>query len=174
MKGRIVEIDIQLQCECTIADRLGDFVCADPEIRRVAIRSVLRWAAVIPSNLPRTRNLISYKFQRPDDAGRLVFLTSWGTLHTAFIARGDVEGHRTRQCYLRPAKPEECVGSIYEFPDAARFVAGLERSYRGGKSYLWSPYEIMPGFAPGSESRMATFDLDDKDIGEIADIATDP
>lgn len=165
IKTRAAELDLMIHADSSLVARMDDLQSADRETRRLAIRAVLRWAAVIPSNLPRTKDSRSYKWVTPEDAGRVVFLTAWGSLHTAFIERGKREGHRTRLCYLRPAAPEECIGSVCEFPEPGRFVAGLERGFKGS-SYFWPPEKVVPGWSASSASRTAEFDVDDGDISD--------
>jgi hypothetical protein len=71
-----------------------------------------------------------------------VFLTSWGTYHTAVIERGFTGETDHRQLVLRPAKPHEVIDTVMDMPDPDGFVDGLIRAYNGRK-YDYDPAEIM-------------------------------
>ena len=128
--------------------------------RRDAIRAVLRWVAVVPSDAPPICNAdTAYKWVPNNDAGRVVFLSAWGTMHTAYIYRARVSDKRYRMCKLRPATADECVGSFHDLPDPAAFYAGLERSYRG-RQYPYLAQDVAPGYLPGQEPKVAEFVVD--------------
>ena len=110
------------------------------EIRRDAIRSVLRWVAIIPGDKPLLEKRIP-----SDHAGFAVFLTAWGTLHTAMLVWKRREGQRRRVCQIVPAEPAQFIGSVRNFPSPDAFVAGLMRSYQGHQ-YKHAPHEIAPGY----------------------------
>jgi DNA invertase Pin-like site-specific DNA recombinase len=133
-----------------------------PAARRDAIRAILRWAAVIPSGLPREPDP-KYKNKRTrpaTDAGWLVFLTDWGTYHTAKIERRFTGETDHRQVALWPARADEVIGSVAEFPDPERFAAGVARAY-AGRHYEYSPAEVLPGYELSNPLEVAEFEVDE-------------
>lgn len=127
-------------------------------LRRDAIRAVVRWVAVIPTDSPKLRDRSTgYKVVPGEEAGRMVWLTAWGTLHTAFIYRDRVPGQMKRVGHLRPATWEESIHTVCDFPEPARFVAGLERSYKARK-YDFAPGEVAPGFWDAKIEEITIFD----------------
>jgi hypothetical protein len=148
LKKRLLVIDAQLRDNDLLADSIQDLSAMDDAMRCVALRSVLRWVAVYPTNNPRHRSgETGYKWQSDPDAGRVVWLTTWGTLITTVIERKKMDDHRTRLCFLRPATPEEALGTVNDLPDPALFFAGLEKSHKNGK-YDFSMREFAPGYDP--------------------------
>jgi hypothetical protein len=130
-------------------------------MRKDALRAVIRWIAVIPSDVIRTRDRRSDDTWRSDeDAGRVVFLTAWGTLHTAFIERVTRQNYyrRSKVCQLRPATAQEAIGTVGDFPDPDAVVAGLARAYKNGR-YDFAPQEVAPGYSPEEVAPTAEFSL---------------
>jgi hypothetical protein len=122
----------------------------NPAARRDAIRNCIRWVAIFDSGKDREPSPHSSKRSRPArDAGRLLFLSSWGTTHCAKIVRASA--FRAGNCHftLLPAEPDEAIGGVAEFPDPEGFLLGLERAYKGNK-YPYHPDEVAPGYRQGS------------------------
>ena len=157
LKKQLRVLDARLKDDSRYADAVENFASVNDGMRRDALRAVIRWVAVIPSDLPRTRNKAG-KWETSDDAGRMVFLTAWGTLHTAVIERQRREGDRYRRCWLRPATLEECIGTFNDLPDPAAFYAGLERANKN-RRYDFSAEEVAPGYTPGKKPPIAEFDV---------------
>ena len=105
IKKSLQRLDGQLRDSDRLANSLEDLSTMDEAMRRVALRAVSTLERrSIPSNKPRQRSAeTGYKWQTDPDAGRVVWLTAWGTLHTATIERKPTDDHRTRLCFLRPA-----------------------------------------------------------------------
>lgn len=103
----------------------------DPSVRAHAVRSILRWAAVVPSGKPKVRWANTGEPARNPDQGRVLFALPMGIYHTAVICFGDEHprGYRKRINLLRPAEPHECLGSVGDLPYPKRFVEGL-RDFR--------------------------------------------
>lgn len=138
---------------------LEDLGNLPPSARRDTLRGILRWLAVLPSTAPRER--VYGNFTRlPKDAGTLVFLTAFGTYHTAKIDREFTGKTDHRQRVLRAALPGEMVGSVADFPDPATFLAGLKRGF-DGKKYPFDPYELAPGYLAGQTQDIAHFEISD-------------
>jgi DNA invertase Pin-like site-specific DNA recombinase len=136
------------------------------EEKRLAIHSVLRWVIVLPSQdfsaRPKLRGgarSIDRKKDGAPPAGKVVYLTAWGTLHTAIIKR--VSNPNTESWHkplgLVSAQLGECIGSCADLPDPAGLAAGLERSYKG-RGYKYHPSEVMPGYL--CSTKIAEFDMD--------------
>jgi DNA invertase Pin-like site-specific DNA recombinase/ribosomal protein L32 len=158
LKARVRELDRKLILNQTaqLATHAQNISDENPAVRRDALRAVIRWIAVIPTDAPRVRDPKSSKWQTQPDAGRVVFLTVWGTYHTAFIERQKTENHRCRLCSLRPATAEEVIGTVADFPDPDAFVAGLARAYKNLR-YGHSPEDVAPGYSPGRQQPIAEF-----------------
>lgn len=136
------------------------------EEKRLAIHSVLRWVIVLPSedfaSLPKLRGgsrSIDRKKEGAPPAGKVVYLTAWGTIHTAIIKR--VPNPETTTWHkplgLVAAPIAECIGTCADLPNPAGLAAGLERSYKG-RGYKYHPSEVMPGYL--SPTKVAEFDVD--------------
>jgi DNA invertase Pin-like site-specific DNA recombinase len=159
IKDQIKTLDTQLQQQDALAASIQNLGTMTSEMRSAALRSILRWAAVIPSNAPHTRSAATgYKWQTNEDAGRVVFCTTWGTFHTAFIERKKTEEHRSRLCYLRGATPTEIIGAIADFPDPETFVSGLQRATKTMKNPP-AFHEYAPGYVPNTAPPIAEFDI---------------
>jgi DNA invertase Pin-like site-specific DNA recombinase/ribosomal protein L32 len=158
LKEKLRELDRKLILNQTaqLTSHAKNISDEDPAVRRDALRAVIRWIAVIPTDVPRVRDAKSRKLQTQPDAGRVVFLTMWGTYTTAFIERKKTEDHRTRLCFLRPATAEEMVGTVADFPDPGAFVSGLARAFKN-RRYPHSPDEVAPGYSPSQQSPVAEF-----------------
>ena len=162
LKEQIKTLDTQLQQQDALASSIENLGSMTADMRSAAIRSVLRWAAVIPANTLRTcSGATGYKWKKSEDAGRVVFCTTWGTFHCAFIERVRKDDHRTRLCYLREATPSEIIGSIADFPDAETFVAGVQRATKSLKNPP-AFHEFAPGYIPNEMPTIATFDLQEE------------
>lgn len=127
--------------------------------KAVVLRSVLRWIILLPSedfsDRPKRKGgsrSTSRKIEGAPAAGRMIFCTAFGLLHTAVIKRVTDPESRTwhRSLGLVPAGIEDCLGSCAELPDPAAFAAGLARSY-AGRGYPFPPSAVMPGYLAGSE-----------------------
>ena len=138
----------------------------DESQKRTAIHKVLLWVALLPSEdfasraarrgVPRDHN--REKVGAPP-AGKVMFLTSWGTFHTAILKRVPNPDSATWHKILGivPAEISECLGTAADLPDPGAFAAGLERSYQG-RGYKYHPSEVMPGYLVAQE--VATFESD--------------
>ena len=133
------------------ASHLTDIRHLDSELRADALRSVLRWVAVVPSNKPRERTADTrFKILKPEDSGRVVFLTSWGTLHTAYLSLTYAAGQRHRVCHLRAAKPDELIATVRDLHNPEQFYPGLcQKSYKMSHGWLWARSRSMPGYSHG-------------------------
>ncbi len=138
-----------------IVPALQDIKTVSEAVRRDAIRAVVRWIAVLPSedfDVRDRRNV------RPkDDLGDLVVLTAWGTYHTVHLFRSTDGDRHSNATQLRPAKVSEMVGGVADFPAPKCFHDGLERSWKNNK-YEWSPRDVTPGYTPAFPAREAEFD----------------
>ena len=141
---------------------LADLKNASPSAIRDALRQCLCWVAVLstPSERePKPQYRMSGYSYAPSIVGKLVFLTSWGTYHTAVIHRERMTG---RGGYyplrLRPATPDEIVGGVADFPEPERFVCGLTRAW-AGKVFRWSPQKFAPGYFPDEATQIAAFNI---------------
>ena len=97
---------------------------ADPRLRADAIRSIIKWAAVLPSGKPKVRWDTTGEPARHPDQGRILFALPNGLYHTAVICFGEdhPKGYRKRINMLRPADPHECLGNVGDLPDPQKFV----------------------------------------------------
>ena len=157
----------------TLLPTLADLQSASEGAVRDAIRQCLCWIAVFSTPSKREPKP-SYRIDNsattytttyaPRIVGKFVFLTAWGTYHTAVLYRernGDRSGYPP--FLLRPAKPEEMIGGVADFPDPDGFIAGLKRAW-AGRVYGWSPDKIAPGYVSRQEMPIAEFVLDSDDI----------
>ncbi len=136
------------------ADVLAALRDAPEDEVRQAVRQCLCWIAVLPV-APKRDPKPGYKpgqtdprySYAPSVIAKLVFLSSYGTYHTAILYR---ERTGTKSGYppfkLRPATPEEAVGGVATFPQPRIFVDGLTRAW-AGRAYDWSPEKFAPGWA---------------------------
>ena len=148
--------------------RLGDLAALTPEARRDAIQRTIRWVALLPSTKPKEKHPTWYYERRSADGGRLVFLTAYGTYHCATLRYGDIGD--TRPGYsLHPSTPEETIGTVGDFPDPAKFLAGLKRAYDGRK-YKYDPFEVAPGL---NANQVAAFDVTEEENVARAENAGD-
>jgi len=169
------------QCEATIArlksERLNaerslcdfhamevnirDIANVNSELRRDAIRSVLRWVAVLPEGTPYICNEETGHKRVPNDhVGRVVFLTVWGTLHTSLLHRIRADGQRRRVCGVCSAAPEQFIDSVRNFPDPEAFISGLVRAYEYRK-HAYTPAEMAPGYYENSVPTATFTDVTD-------------
>lgn len=139
--------------------QLNDLKSMSGEQKRSAIQAALRWVAVIPIETHMCCRESAFKLVPGEDAGRVIFLTSWGTMHTATLYRARLDGQMKRVAHVRAATPEECIGTVNDLPEPENFLAGLMRSYEVRK-HGCTLDEIMPGFITEKEKRpVATFDV---------------
>lgn len=130
-----------------------------------AIREVLAWIAVIPSDIPERVSRSYHNRPQAKNGGWVVFCTAWGTLHTACIERRSsrVEGaaRSTRRNFLRQATFAESIGTVAEFPEPHAFVAGLAY-YRTEKPWRAGRADVTPGYIPGrnDEVEVVAFDVE--------------
>lgn len=134
---------------------LADIRSLDPGLRRDLLRKLIVWIAVMPTSGEREPKP-GYKCEgytfAPGLVGKLVFLTVYGTYHTAEIRRERCPGHRGALPFtLRPASIEESIGSIADFPEPQSFYGGLKNSWEG-RVYHWSPDKFGPGLFPAASS----------------------
>lgn len=135
--------------------QLASIKDALPAQRRDALRSVIRWIAMIPNEGADAENRTRKEARPAGDMGSLVILTAWGACHTARMFRDGnrrliespaaVHGNSTQ---IRPALPIESYGGVADFPDPAAYWRGLERSFLG-KAYPFDPREVTPGYTYG-------------------------
>jgi hypothetical protein len=150
--NRIEQLSSQLQ-EADQLERATKLLSTDVE--RLAdrplnqqldiVRALIRWVAVIPNQDPYANGTNGrYLYKR--DRGRVVFLTTFGTYHTATIEQFKDAGSNARPTlHLRPAAPSEVVGSVAQFPDPEAFLDGLRRRYKSG-TFRHCPEDISPGY----------------------------
>ncbi len=142
---------------------LADLVNLPPAARRDILRGILRWVAVLPSTASREPlGGSKTKTKPPKDAGTVVFLSAFGTYHTAKVDRQFLGNTDHRQLVLRSALPDEMVGTMADFPDPNTFLEGLKRGF-DGKKYPYDPYEVAPGYTPGRTPEIAQFDIGDEE-----------
>ena len=133
---------------------LADLRSAEPGAIRDAVRQCLCWVAVLPGEGEREpkpgyqpgQTDIRYSFA-PTVVAKLVFLSSFGLYHTAILYRerdGKLSGYPPFK--LRPARPDEAIGGVADFPQPQCFVDGLTRAW-AGKAYDWSPEKFAPGWS---------------------------
>ena len=128
-----------------------------PEARRDLIRSVIRWAVVLSCDEPLPKGRMKAKRDAngllpPVKTGYVLFLTAFGTYHTAVTERLHTGHQGQRTMGLRPARADEVLGTVMDLPDPDGFVAGLKRAFDGRK-YEYNPFDLMPGFTPkGSQA----------------------
>lgn len=133
-------------------DVLSELRTAPEDEVRLAVRQCLCWIAVLPVAPEREpkpgykpgQTDIRYSYA-PSIIAKFVFLTSFGTYHTAILFRernGEKRGYPPFKS--RPATPEEAVGGVSDFPQPQCFVAGLTRAW-AGRAYDWSPEKFAPG-----------------------------
>jgi DNA invertase Pin-like site-specific DNA recombinase len=146
-----------------LAKGLSDIAALPQSERRDVVRAVLRWAVVIPSGKPREA-VPGYspntRMRPASHAGWLVFLSSWGTYHTAIIEREfrkEITDHR--QLILRPARPDEILGTVMDFPDPHGIAAGMKRAYEG-RRYDYDITDALPGYCANGIAQIAEFNVD--------------
>ena len=124
----------------------------------VVLRSVLRWVILLPSqdfaDRPKRKGgsrSTSRKIEGAPAAGRMIFCTAFGLLHTAVVKRVTNPESRTwhRSLGLVPAGIEDCLGSCSDLPDPVAFASGLARSH-AGRGYPFPPSMVMPGYPAAS------------------------
>ena len=153
---------------------LADLRNAEPGAVRGAVRQCLCWVAVLPfegEREPKPGYLpgqtdIRYSYA-PTVVAKLVFLSSFGLYHTAILYRerdGKVSGYPPFK--LRPARPDEAIGGVADFPQPQCFVDGLTRAW-AGRAYDWSPEKFAPGWSSdqGTPMPIAEFEWDGS-VGE--------
>ena len=153
---------------------LSDLRSAEPGAVRDAVRQCLCWVAVLPvedEREPKPGYLpgqtdIRYSYA-PKIVAKLVFLSSFGTYHTAILCRkrtGTESGYPPFT--LRPATPAEAVGGVADFPQPQCFIDGLTRAW-AGKAYDWCPEKFAPGWSgdPVMPMPIAEFEWDDSGDG---------
>ena len=158
MKAQLRSVEQRMKSHDDYGVSAANITHMNPDVRRDAIRAVLRWVAVIPSEAPPICNAdTSFKWVPSDEAGRVVFLSAWGTMHTAFLYRSRDQGQMKRICKLRPATASETIGTFCDLPDPRAFYDGLQRSYHGRK-YEYLPEDVAPGFTRHGVGKVAEFD----------------
>lgn len=156
LRLRLRETEAQVMSLGEVAAHMEDYSALPPEKQRDVLHAVVRWVALVPNYVPPELSRGNY-VKRPDMNGsRIVVLTAFGTYHTATLSRSG--GVRGRQFEIRPATPDEVIGTVGDFPDAECFLRGLERSWKGGR-YAYSPDTVCPGYTR-KPPLIAEFDLD--------------
>lgn len=140
-----------------VVPALQDITTVPESVRRDAIRAVVRWIAVFPSD-----ELVAMKGRRNSrpkgNLGTLVLLTAWGTYHTVQLFRDPHGDRNANATQLRPVTVSETVGGVADFPDPKSFHDGLERSWKN-KKYEWSARDVTPGYTPSFPAREAEFSV---------------
>jgi len=162
-KGEIVRLRGELRLVMLRSTKMKDIVPALQDIRMVpeatrrdALRAVVRWIAVLPSE--ETQRAQGKRNTRPkENLGSLVFLTAWGTYLTVRLFRG-LDGKHSNSTCLRAATVAETIGGVADFPNAQCFYRGLERCWKS-KRYEWNPRDVTPGYTPSFPTREAEFDV---------------
>ena len=166
LKKKRHTLEERLRLVTTMEPHLDNIANVSEATRRDSLRAVLRWVAVVPSGAPPIRTKeTSWKVVPSNDAGIMAFMTAWGTIHTAFIARAHVAGQKLRTCHLREATASESLGTFSDLPDSDAFYAGLLRSWRG-RMYEFAPQDVAPGYIPGQRPPVAEFDGVEWDVSQ--------
>ena len=148
-----LSMDVALPIASEALDALADLRNAPEADVRLAVRQCICWIAVLPVDSPREpkpsykegHDDIRYSYA-PSIVAKFVILTSWGTYHTAVMYRertGTLSGYPPFK--LRPAKMDEVVGGICDFPQPQCFLENLTRAW-AGKAYDWSFEKFAVGW----------------------------
>jgi len=162
LRQELADLDVEASTTLQAAQTLDDLENASEDALRDALRHCLVWVAVFatPSEReakPDYKTSTTRYTYAPSIVGKFVFLTSWGTYHTAVLCRQRDGTHSgTPPSVLRPAKIEEVIGGVADFPRPERFIAGLADDW-AGHVYGWSPAQIAPGYQEGARMPMAEF-----------------
>ena len=163
LRARLREVVSESQTFAHAISALQSLPDAPPALRRDALRSVIQWIAVLPTVITEGNKRLVHK--DPTNIANLVFLTTWGTYHTARLYRRcrdgrepNEDGHHANRFCLRPATLAEMIGGVADFPQPEQFYEGLVRACRGRWIEV-SPEKMFPGYSPGSASKVAEFDL---------------
>ena len=164
LRRELAEADVEKSTTLQAAQTLANLEDASEDALRDALRHCLVWVAVFstPSERevkPDYKTCPTRYTYAPTVVGKFVFLTSWGTYHTAVLCR-QRDGTRsgTPPSVLRPAKIEEVIGGVADFPRPDMFIGGLADDWEG-HVYGWSPAQIAPGYQGGARMPMAEFDV---------------
>ena len=147
LRQEIAEVDVEKSTTLQAARILADLENASEDALRDALRHCLVWVAVFstPSEReikPDYKTSATRYTYAPTVVGKFVFLTSWGTYHTAVLCRQRDGTHSgTPPSVLRPARIEELVGGVADFPRPDAFISGLADDWEG-HVYGWSPAQI--------------------------------
>ena len=160
----LADLEVETSTTLQAAQTLDDLENASEDALRDALRHCLVWIAVFstPSERetkPDYKTSATRYTYAPTVVGKFVFLTSWGTYHTAVLCRqrdGTLSG--TPPSVLRPAEIDEVVGGVADFPRPEMFIGGLADDWEG-HVYGWSPAQIAPGYQAGARTPIAEFDL---------------
>lgn len=181
LRREFAEMDVEKSTTLQAAQTLDDLENASEDALRDALRHCLVWVAVFatPSEReakPDYKTSATRYTYAPTVVGKFVFLTSWGTYHTAVLCRQRDGTHRgTPPSVLRPAKIDEVIGGVADFPRPDMFIGGLADDWEG-HVYGWSPAQIAPGYQADARMPMAEFGVCSGDgttappllMGEIA------
>ncbi len=140
---------------------LADLRSAEPGAVRDAVRQCLCWVAVLPVDGEREpkpgyllgQTDIRYSYA-PTVVAKLVFLSNLGLYHTAVLFRerdGKLSGYPPFK--LRPARPDEVIGGVANFPQPQCFIDGLTRAW-AGRAYDWCPEKFAPGWSAAESTPM--------------------
>ena len=173
LEARLQELERTVQQRAAVdgthsktATALEKWQSYSDEEKRLAIHSVLKWVILLPSedfaSRPKRRGgaiSTDRKKEGAPPAGKVVYLTSWNTLHTAVVKRVSNPDSKTwhRMLGLVPAPVEECIGTCADLPNPAGLAAGLERSFKG-RGYKHHPSEVMPGYL--CPTKVAVFEVE--------------
>jgi DNA invertase Pin-like site-specific DNA recombinase len=129
---------------------------ADESMVRESVREAIVWGAVVH----RDDTSLGEK-ALPNVVGYVLFLTVWGSYHTAVIEKGVVDGRtptrRRSTNKLRLLRPEEGLGTVMGLPNPHLFYTNLRREQTRMRSrgeflqHVWAP-----GYEPPVETPTPT------------------
>lgn len=170
LRKQLVELKIKEASERDMPvdalEALDSWASLSDAQKRIAIHKLLRWVVLIPSDdfasRPARRGgsrSIDRKVNGAPPAGKIAYLTAFGSIHTAIVKRVDDPSTSTwhRPLGIVSASPAECLGSAADLPDPRQFAAGLTRSYVG-RGYKYCIDSVMPGWSTQQEEPIIDID----------------